>query len=446
MSVRSSSVAPARVCARAVIADVCTRAAFADRALRTHAAGLDQRDRQLAMLLVYGTVQRQMTLDYLIESFSERPVSRLDHAVRDVLRMGLYELCYTDGAPDRAIVHDAVELVRDAGSHGHGLVNAILRRGAREGRELLAKLPDQTADEAALAHSHPGWIARHFFRELGAEHARALLAADNQPAETALRANTLHCQPATLAAQLPVRARHDQNLPEALVIDEPFDARSQPQWNTGAFMAQSRASMLVAHVLDPRPGERVLDLCAAPGAKSTHMAALMGGEGEVLAVERSSKRAAELVQNVRRMHARNVRVQRADAAVGRPHDDLFDRVLVDPPCSGLGTLQNHPDLRWRMTEQTMQRLVGYQHAILAAGAQALRPGGVLVYSTCTISENENECLIADFLDHHPDFHIEQPPARLQVPRHPTRTPDFVLTLPHRDRTQGFFIARLRRED
>ncbi|MGH2831717.1 MAG: 16S rRNA (cytosine(967)-C(5))-methyltransferase RsmB [Solirubrobacteraceae bacterium] len=446
MSVRSSSVAPARACAQAVIADVCTRAAFADRALRAHVAGLDQRDRQLAMRLVYGTVQRQMTLDYLIESFSERPVSKLDHAVRDVLRMGLYELCYTDGAPDRAIVHDAVELARDAGSHGHGLVNAILRRGAREGRQLLEKLPDQTADEAALAHSHPSWIARHFFRELGAEQARALLGADNQPAETALRANTLCCQPAALAAELPVRCHNDPNLAEALIIDDPFDARSCPQWRTGAFMAQSRASMLVAHVLDPRPDERVLDLCAAPGAKSTHLAALMAGRGAVIAVERSPKRAAELAENVRRMHARSVHVQEAHAATPRANDDLFDRVLVDPPCSGLGTLQNHPDLRWRMNEQTLHRLAGVQQAILAAGAQALRPGGVLVYSTCTISETENECLIDAFLDRHPDFHIEQPPPQLQAPLHPTRTSDFVLTLPHRDRTQGFFIARLRRED
>ena len=351
-------MAPARACAQQVIADVCRHATFADRALRTYTAELDQRDRQLAMLLVYGTVQRQRTLDYLIESFSERPISRLEHAVRDVLRMGLYELCYTDGAPDRAIVHDAVELARDAGSHGHGLVNAILRRGAREGRELLEKLPDGTADEAALAHSHPNWIARHFFSELGAEQARALLAADNQHAETALRTNTLRCQPAALAAELPVRCRHDQDLPEALIIDDPFDARGSPQWHTGVFMAQSRASMLVRTCSIHTPASGCSTCVPRPAASRTHLAALMGAQGEVLAVERSQRRADELADNVRRMHARNVRVQRADAAAQRAKDDLFDRVLVDPPCSGLGTLQNHPDLRWRMNERPCSKWWG----------------------------------------------------------------------------------------
>lgn len=445
MSTRSAAIAPARAVAHQVIVSVCAGGAFADRALHARSRQLDGRDRQLAMLLVYGTVQRRMTLDYLIEGFAGRPADALDQMVLGALRMGLYELCYTDGAPDRAIVHDAVQIARNAGSHGHGLVNAILRRGAREGRTLLERLPEDTAEEAALAHSHPSWIARRFFRELGAEHARALLAAGNQPAETALRANTLRCQPSALAAALPVRCHSDQKLPEALILDEPFDARGAPQWRAGELIAQSRASMLVAHVLDPRPGERVLDLCAAPGAKSTHLAALMDASGEVLAVERSSRRGRELTQNAMRMHAHNVRVEVADAARPRAEGDLFDRVLVDPPCSGLGTLQNHPDLRWRMNERTLLRLADAQRAILAAGAHALRPGGVLVYSTCTISETENERLIAAFLDDHPDFRLEAPPPRLAPPRHPTRASHFVLTLPHRDRTQGFFIARLRRE-
>lgn len=446
MSTRSDGIAPARVVAHQVIVAVCAGGAFADRTLHAHSRDLDGRDRQLAMLLVYGTVQRRMTLDYLIEGFAGRPLTTLDETVLGALRMGLYELCYTDGAPDHAIVHDAVQIARDGGSHGHGLVNAILRRGAREGRTLLQALPDQSAEEAALCHSHPGWIARRFFAELGAEHARALLAAGNQPAETALRANTLRCQPTALAAALAVPSHTDRNLPEALVLEDPFDVRASPQWQAGELMAQSRASMLVAHVLDPRPGERVLDLCAAPGAKSTHLAALMDARGELVAVERSPQRGRELAHNAARMHAHNVRVEVADAATPRPQGDVFDSVLVDPPCSGLGTLQGHPDLRWRMNERTMRRLAEAQRQILAAGAQAVRPGGVLVYSTCTISEIENECLIDAFLDSRPDFHLQAPPALLEAPRHPTRPSDFVLTLPHRDRTQGFFIARLRREN
>jgi 16S rRNA (cytosine967-C5)-methyltransferase len=173
----------------------------------------------------------------------------------------------------------------------------------------------------------------------------------------------------------------------------------------------------------------VLDLCAAPGGKSTHIAALMEGTGEVVAVERDRRRAGALTRTVQRLHAGNVRVELRDAAQVRPEGAVFDRVLVDPPCSGLGTLQARADLRWRVTPEHAHEMTGAQAAILAAGAAALRPDGVLVYSTCTISSTENERLIAAFLDSHPDFSLDTELAQ---------------TLPHRDLTAGFFIARLRR--
>jgi 16S rRNA (cytosine967-C5)-methyltransferase len=442
---KQAKIAPARECAHRVVRSVFQDGAFADRELHRCARELDTRDRQLAMRLAYGTVQRRLTLDHLIESLSERSPAKLDPVVLTTLRMGLYELLYMDGAPDRAVVSDAVELARRNGSSGHKLVNAVLRRGTREGRELLDELSDQSAEQAAVMHSHPTWIAERWFSELGAGEARALLASGNQPAETALRVNTLQSDRAIVARELPVQTRTDPNLPEALIIDGPFDTHGSPLWSAGAILAQARASMLVARALDPQPGERVLDLCAAPGNKSTHLAALMGGEGEIVAVEHSRRRAEALRRNVQRLHARNVRVEVVDAAVARAPGDLFDRVLVDPPCSGLGTLQSHPDLRWRASEEAVERYASVQGEILASAAQALRPGGVLVYSTCTISATENERLIASFLEHHPDFGVDQLPAWLHPLAHPSPgARNFVLTLPHRDRTQGFFIARLRR--
>jgi 16S rRNA (cytosine967-C5)-methyltransferase len=211
------------------------------------------------------------------------------------------------------------------------------------------------------------------------------------------------------------------------------------------FVAQARAAMLPPRVLAPQPGERVLDLCAAPGGKSTHLAALMRGEGEVIAVERNPRRAAALASAAQRLRAHNVRVEVRDAALPWPGGQEFDRVLVDPPCSGLGTLQARADLRWRVTPQQIEQLARQQEEILAAAAAALRPGGVLVYSTCTISPTENERRIAAFLASHPDFGLDDLAAELPRLRHPVpgaaRT---VLTLPHRDRTAGFFIARLRR--
>jgi 16S rRNA (cytosine967-C5)-methyltransferase len=425
---QSARVAPARRCAYVVLRRVFEDGAYADRALRGEAKELDARDRALAMRLAYGAVQRKGTLDFLIERLAERPVARLDARLLAALRLGLYELLYLGGAPDHAVVADGVELAKGGARGGHGLVNAVLRRGAREGGELLAELDDQTPAQAAVKHSHPEWIARLWWDQLGASDARALMAYDNEPGELALRANTLLTDAATLAGELPVATHTDPDLPEALVLEGPFDAHDSPAWSAGAFLAQSRAAMRVARVLDPRPGERVLDLCAAPGGKSTHLAALMGGEGEVVAVERNARRAGMLARTAQRLHAANVRVEVADAAVERPEGATFDRVLVDPPCSGLGTLQARADLRWRVGPEHVREMTHTQAAILAAGAAAVRPGGVLVYSTCTISATENESQIAAFLDAHRDFSSDER----------------MTTLPHRDHTAGFFIARLRR--
>jgi 16S rRNA (cytosine967-C5)-methyltransferase len=461
--------ARARVCAYAVLRRVFEHGAYADKALQAQAQGLDARDRALAMRLAYGAVQRRGTLDHLIGLLAERPPAKLDAPVLAALRLGLYELLYLRGAPDHAVVADAVELAKTKARGGHGLVNAVLRRATREGRRLLEELPDATPEQAAVKHSHPEWIARLWWDELGADQARALMACDNEPGEVALRANTLVTDAPSLAAELlaggsaaeahspegradrgetddrSIRTHTDPEIPEALVLDGPFDAHGSPLWRTGAFLAQSRAAMLVARVLAPRPGERVLDLCAAPGGKSTHLAALMRGTGQVVAVERDRRRAGELVRTAQRLRAHNVRVELGDAGHARPEGATFDRVLVDPPCSGLGTLQARPDLRWRMERSRLAELERTQAQILAAGAGAVRPGGVLVYSTCTISPIENERRITALLDATSDFALDDLGGELPGRANP-RAPETVLTLPTRDRTAGFFIARLRRRN
>jgi 16S rRNA (cytosine967-C5)-methyltransferase len=455
-STPKTAIAPARRCAFAVLRRVFEQGAYADLALQSEAAGLDRRDRGLAMRLAYGSVQRKGTLDHLIGQLAERPPQRLDPRVLASLRLGLYELLYLSASPDRAVVADAVELAKTQGRGGHGLVNAVLRRAAREGSgALLGSLDDATPQRAAVKHSHPEWIARLWWERLGADRARALLACDNEPAELALRVNTLVTDAATLAAELSnaaVATHLDAGLPEAVVLDGPFDVHNSPLWKTGALHAQSRAAMHVARALAPSGGERVLDLCAAPGGKTTHLAALMGGQGEVLAIERNRRRAGELMRTAARLRAGNVRVEIGDAAVDR-RDGPFDRILVDPPCSGLGTLQARADLRWRVTPADVAEMAQTQARILTAAANALRPGGVLVYSTCTISPTENEHVVSTFLDSHADFSLDDLASELPAFALGRSLPDAstslraaraVLTLPHRDRTAGFFIARLRR--
>jgi 16S rRNA (cytosine967-C5)-methyltransferase len=357
----------ARAVALAVLRRTFEQGAFTDRAFQAQARGLSPRDRALAMRLAYGAVQRRATLDYLIERCAQRPVGKLDPLVRAALRLGSYELCFTSDAP-HAAVNDAVELAQ--GSRGQGLANAVLRRVAREKTQLLAGLDDRTPAGAATLHSVPLWIVEQWWELLGAEATRALLARCNEPAEHALRANAIVTDAAALASELGVAAIVPGDPPEAVVVLEPFDAHGSSLWRAGRFMPQSRASMLAARALDPQPGERVLDMCAAPGAKTTQIAALMHGEGEITAIERHKGRAEALKRTIARMHAPHITVEVADAIEWRTVGSRFDRVLLDAPCSGLGTIQSRPDLRWRASPDAMRALTAVQARLLSAGGRA----------------------------------------------------------------------------
>jgi 16S rRNA (cytosine967-C5)-methyltransferase len=391
-----ATLSPARRAAHAVVLRTLSEGAYADRALHGEARGLEPRDRALAKQLAFGTVQRRLTLDHVIAAHVDR---ELDPAVRAALQLGLFQLMFLDGVAAHAAIGEAVELAKP--SPGHRLVNAVLRRVQREGVELPS---DATPAGASIRHSHPRWIVDLWWDWLGPDETRALLAADNEPAELALRVNALVDYDLD---DVPGRREG-----EAIVVDGPFDALAHPGYAAGAFTPQSRASQLVARALGPAPGERVLDLCAAPGGKTTHLAALMEGTGEVVAVERNPQRAGALKATAARMRAANVTVVTADA---KDYDGAgrFDRVLLDPPCSGLGTLRSHPDLRWRTSPEAVQRLAAEQDVLLASARRALAPGGALVYSVCTLSPHEERLVTAT------------------VQR----------TLPHVDGTDGFYIAR-----
>jgi 16S rRNA (cytosine967-C5)-methyltransferase len=422
-------VSSARACALAVVRRVFEQGAYADRAFAAEArrAGLDSRERALAMRIAYGTVQRCRTLDHIGGQLVRRPLAELEPAVLAGLRTGLYQLLYLDGVAAHAAVNESVQLVKRASPGGAGLLNAVLRRAAAEGPAMLDALDDHDPPGASIMHSVPEWLAAVWWRELGASEARALLRRINEPPESALRANTLSRPVDQVARALGVPSAGVPGLPEALVLEAAFDAEGSALWHEGAIMPQSRASITVARVLAPLPGERILDLCAAPGGKTTHLAALMGDRGEVVAVERNAARARGLEQTAARMHASSVRVEIADAAAPRSGGD-FDRVLVDPPCSGLGTLQSRPDLRWRASPEAIAELSERQSRIASAGASSLRPGGTLVYSVCTISAAESQRVVDRLLAEHRDLELE-------------RT---TVLLPHREGTDGFFIARLRR--
>jgi 16S rRNA (cytosine967-C5)-methyltransferase len=427
-----AGVSPARACAYAVVRRVFEHGAYADRALHAEARGLDGRERSFAMALAYATVQRRDTLDHIAARLlNDRSVDTLQPAVRAVLRLGLAQILLLDGVAPHAAVHESVELAKQDARRGAGLVNAVLRRATREGAGILAGLDDATPEHAAVLHSVPLWLAQLWWHELGADEARALLASVNRPAEAALRVNTLVATPAEVIARLPVPARPASGAPDGLVLEAPFDAHGSPLWERGAIMPQSRGSMAVGAAVAPRAGETVLDLCAAPGAKTTQLAALMGDQGKLVAVEHHPGRAQALARTLDRMHVTCARVEVADAT--EMPGERYDRVLVDPPCSGLGTLQSRPDLRWHASPERIAELAPLQARILRAGAHATRPGGTLVYSVCTISRAESEDVVEDFLREQTDFE----PTGEGENRYRRLTPA-------RDGTDGFFIATLRR--
>jgi len=452
---------PARALAFEVLRATFEDGAFAERAFRAAAdeRGVAGRERAQAQRLAYGAVQRRGTADAAIERLAERSTRLLDPPVLAGLRLGLYELLFSDSTPDHAAVDQAVELVKRAGAaHAAGLVNAVLRRAARERDELTASLlgDDSTPEAAAIAHSAPLWLARMWWEELGPEEARSLLAACNEPAEVAMRVNTLRTDRESLSAALReegVEARAPEaewplSAPESIVIDGRMGDAVPARIAAGELTPQSRGSAAAVEVLDPQQGEHALDICAGPGIKTGQIAARMGDRGETISVELDSGRAAEVADQARRLGLRGVTVIEADAAEMEMAPG-FDRVLLDAPCSDLGTLASRPDARWRKSPKAIERLAEIQGRMLRRAASALRPGGILVYATCTVSRREGEDQIAALLEASaagdaPPLEVEDLGARAPGLASPL-DPRCLRLRPDRDRTTGFFIARLRRQ-
>ncbi len=405
-AVSAAAVTPARRAAYEVVLRVFEQDAYADRAFATAAERLDRRDRAFAQQLAYGTVQRVRTLDHVIETLARRRVQKLDPPVRAALRLGAYQVVFLAGVARHAAVNETVELVRAAGlERAVAFANAVMRRLVVGGRELVEALPD-----GPLKESYPDWIAAVWERDLGGAAAAALMKAQNEPPETVVR--LVRGDPPGEPTDVPGAYRVDRV--DAAAVE------------SGRIWPQSRASQLAGLAVGSRDGERILDLCAAPGGKATQLA------GEVVAVEKHEGRARELAANTARLGAANVTVVNADALELPRELTGFDRALVDAPCSGLGVLNSRPDLRWRA-----QPLPELQLALLRAAAGRVRPGGAIVYSVCTINADENEAIVDASGLEADDLGSEWPQFR-----HPRR-PEFVLTLPHVHGTAGFFVARLR---
>src|SRR5215218_4777725 len=400
---RDASVTPARQVAYEVVRRVFEEDAYADRAFRSLAGGLDERDRRFAQQLAYGTV---------------RPVRKLDPPVRVALRLGAYQLVFAAGVAPHAAANESVELVRRARlERAVAFTNAVMRRLAEGARRLVDALPDGAPAEAALRHSYPDWIAHAWWEEWGRSDALGLMKAQNDAPETVVH----------VRADSPGEIGGDPvpGIPDARRVT----SVDQTWLDRGLARPQSVGSQLAGLAAGVRPGERVLDLCAAPGGKTLQLAETAG---EVVAVEMHPGRARELEETLKRYQTANVHVVVADGRELPRQLGTFDRVLVDAPCSGLGVLASRPDLRWRA-----RPLPELQLELVRAGLERLAPGGTLTYAVCTVHRPENEAVVDALGVPIDDLGREWPAFR-----HPCR-PEFLLTLPHVHRTSGFFVARLR---
>lgn len=414
---------------------------------------LDSRSRGLLSHLLYGVLRWQNRLDAHLARASNRPLERMHPLLLDVLRLGAYQILFLDRVPDRAAVSESVKLARASGlAHAAGFVNAVLRKVAAQGRD--PPLPEDSAGQLSLLFGCPLWLVEAWSREHGEAGAERLCRAASSLPTLTLRLDVARVGRddalAGLAAEgLPAGA--GRWAPEAVWVENAGDPRGLSLVAQGFAVVQDQASQLVAHLLGPQPGWRVLDACAAPGLKATHLAALTGRDGAVVALDLHPHRVRMIEELARRLRADNLEARQADAREYRASaGELFDAVLVDAPCSGLGVLSRTPDAKWRRTPEDIAPLPAVQLALLRNLAAAVRPGGVLVYATCTTLRAENEGVIEAFLAAHPGFHREPPPPGGIDWAEITTGEGYLRTYPDRvgegegAALDGFFAARLAR--
>jgi 16S rRNA (cytosine967-C5)-methyltransferase len=443
------TAAPARAVAADVLRRVESEDLFADVALETAitAARLTPRDAALATELTLGTLRWQRYLDWVLAPHSRRPLPSLDPAVRALLRMTAYQLAFLDRVPDFAAVSDAVTLARQHGRPGvDRFVNAVLRAFARLAPDQREPPPPPDPTEAlATRWSFPTWLAARWIDRYGAADAAALMRAQDERPPLTLRVNALRTTRESLIQRLAdddgLTARPTAFAPDGVTVDHGGAPASWRTFADGLFAVQDEASMLVARLLAPAPGETIADVCAAPGTKTTHLAALMGNHGRILALDPQPARLARVTEAAARLGFTIV-----ETVPGRVEERApgltatCDGVLVDAPCTNLGVLRRNPDVKWRRQPADIAAAAVRQRSILDAAASMVKPGGRLVYATCSLEPEENDAVTDAFLGAHAQFVIEPPspfPLALDASGR-------LRCLPHRHGTDGFTAVRLRR--
>ncbi|TVP60990.1 MAG: 16S rRNA (cytosine(967)-C(5))-methyltransferase [Nodularia sp. (in: Bacteria)] len=428
------------------------KGAYADVALNRalQKVTLPNHDRRLLTELVYGSVRRQRTLDALIDQLATKKSHQQPKDLRSILHLGLYQLRYQERIPASAAVNTTVQLAKENGFSGlTGFVNGLLRQYIRLGEKLAEplKLPENPVERLGILHSFPDWIIQVWLDQLDVAETENLCDWMNQTPTIDLRINPLRTsieEVETALESAGILTRRVNHCPQALrLIGSTGAIQNLPGFNEGWWSVQDASAQLVGYLLHPQTGEVVIDACAAPGGKTTHIAELMGDEGEIWACDRTASRLRKLKENAQRLHLQSIQICTGDSRNLPQFYNKGDRLLLDAPCSGLGTLHRHADARWRQTPESVQELSILQTELLAHTSEFVKPGGILVYATCTLHPAENEGVISTFLINHPQWQIQ--PPDVDSPNYAYSTPQGWLKVwPHRQNMDGFFMVRLRK--
>ncbi len=437
-----------------ILYEINEKGAYSNIALNKHleAARFGDTDRGFITELVYGTVKWRLTIDWTLSRFSSIKLKKISPWILNILREGTYQLLYMDKVPESAACNESAKLARKYGHQAStGFVNAVLRNIARS--KGAVKPPDKEGGPVkylSIAYSHPEWMVEKFLKLFGAEFTESLLESNNAIPEFTVRVNTLKTTVDSLIETLKqenieaVKGRFSQ---DALIIKNPSSISRLAAFKQGLFQVQDESSMLVARVLDPKPGELVLDACSAPGGKATHIAQLMDNKGTVLARDIHEHKIKLIEQSAERLGIKSIKTEIHDALIADTEmENKADRVLLDAPCTGLGIIRRKPDIKWGRESSDTAEITSLQRKMIVTASKSVKPGGVLVYSTCTIVPEENEEIVEQFLNENSAFEMDDiTPIIPEALRNNIKGKGMLQLYTNRDGADGFFISRMRKK-
>ena len=446
-----TSIPNSRTLAFLALKNIYQKKAYTDIALNRviksfgKSAKISQADRNFACELVYGTLRRQRTLDALIDLLGKKKADKQPPDLRLVLHLGLYQLRYLDRIPNSAAVNTSVELAKENGlGKLSKVVNGMLRSYIRQAETAdPLQLPEDTVTRLGIAHSFPDWITEIYLQQLPHAEVDRLLDWYNQSPQLDLRVNILKTTVAEVEAafkEAGINVSPIPGIPQGLRLTGSGAVTELPGYKQGWWVIQDSSAQLVTHLLDPQPGETIIDACAAPGGKTTHIAELMRDRGQIIACDRDAKRLNKVRENAARLQLKAIEIRTEDSRQVSEFANIADRVLLDAPCSGLGTLHKRPDIRWRKTFSSLEELFPLQRELLEKTSTWVKPKGILVYATCTLNLLENEKIVESFLESHPNWSIQSPtkiiPETMVMPK------GWIKVYPHLQDMDGFFMVRL----